>query len=226
MAPSEVPVETPEQRKPGINPRVTPIELPIETQEKRKPGIPPRVAPSKVPMITQEEINHMEPTIPIATHNMTTKIEYEPLTWYLVNTVIDTDTRDILQYKDTIQSKGKKSNRPLAKRIIKGIWTTCRQISRKIEKVTNTIRFVAKNKIHVRCTITYSHIIVDVQRHKEDTIIVKIALGGHRIEYTGKVTTKKADLTTFKIHINSVSTQGERYAGWDIGNYYLETPMG
>ena len=36
-----------------------------------------------------------------------------------------------------------------------------------------------------------------------------------------------ADLTTFKIHINSVIyTRGVRYVGWDIGNYYLETPMG
>ena len=36
-----------------------------------------------------------------------------------------------------------------------------------------------------------------------------------------------ADLTTFKIHINSViSTRGARYAGWDTGNYYLEIPTG
>ena len=35
-----------------------------------------------------------------------------------------------------------------------------------------------------------------------------------------------SDITTFKIHINSViSTQGKRYAGWDIRNYYLETIM-
>ena len=39
----------------------------------------------------------MAPKITIAIHNMATKIEYEPLTWYLVNTAIDIDTGDILQ---------------------------------------------------------------------------------------------------------------------------------
>ena len=38
MASSEVPIYTPEQRKNGIPPRVTPSEVPIETHEKRKPG--------------------------------------------------------------------------------------------------------------------------------------------------------------------------------------------
>ena len=39
--------------------------------------------------------------------------------------------------------------------------------------------------------------------------------------------TKMSYFTTFKILINSViSTQGTRYDGWDIDNYYLETLMG
>ena len=39
--------------------------------------------------------------------------------------------------------------------------------------------------------------------------------------------TKTVDLTTFKIHINSVIfICGVNYVGWDIVNYYLETPMG
>ena len=83
-------------KKPGIFPRVEPSEVPMETQGKRKSVRPPRVAPSKVPMVTQEEINHTAPTIPIETHNMATKIEYEPLPWYLVNVVIDPYTGDIL----------------------------------------------------------------------------------------------------------------------------------
>ena len=66
-----------------------------------------------------------------------------------------------------------------------------------------------------------------MQPHKEDPIRVRLTVGRNRIEYPVKVTTKAADLTTFKIHISSViSTGGLRYAGWDIVNYYLETPMG
>ena len=58
-------------------------------------------------------------------------------------------------------------------------------------------------------------------------MMVSITVGRNRIEYPGKVTTNTADLTIFKIYINSViSTWGARYARWGIGNYYLQTPMG
>ena len=65
--------------------------------QKRKPGRPPRVAQSEVPMVTQEEINHMAPTIPMATHNMATNIEDDNLPCYISKTVVDTYTGDILQ---------------------------------------------------------------------------------------------------------------------------------
>ena len=56
-------------------------------------------------MVTQEEINHMPPTILIATHNMSTKIEDEPLPWYLVNEVVDSYTWEILHYKYLMPAK-------------------------------------------------------------------------------------------------------------------------
>ena len=123
-------------------------------KEKRKPGISPRVAPSKVTMLTQEEINYMAPTIPMETHNTATKIEEGPLTWYLINEVIDTDIWDILQYRYLIQSKEEKKKNS-EKRTIRIIWTICRRISRKSKKGTNTI-----------CTVTYSRIIFTVQPQK------------------------------------------------------------
>ena len=62
--------------------------------------------------------------------------------------------------------------------------------------------------------------------HKEEPIRVWLAVGGNRIEYPRKVTTKTAYLATFKIHIHSmISTRVARYSGWEIGNYYLEIPI-
>ena len=91
----------------------------------------------------------------------------------------------------------------------------------------NTISFVVHNNIPVGHTVTYSLVVVNVQPNKEEPIIVNITVGENRIEYPEKVTTKTADITTLKIHINSViSARGARYAGWDIGNYYLEKTMG
>ena len=97
----------------------------------------------------------------------------------------------------------------------------------KFQKGTNTIRFFTRNNIPVGRIVTCSQIVVGVRPQKEEPIQVLLTVGGNCIEYTVKVSTKTVDLTTFNIHINSViSTIGAKYAGWDIGNYYLETPIG
>ena len=51
----------------------------------------------------------MSPTILIATHDMYTQIEDEPLPWYLVNANVNPDTGAVLQYKDPIHSKDEKT---------------------------------------------------------------------------------------------------------------------
>ena len=46
------------------------------------------------------------------------------------------------------------------------------------------------------------------------------------INYPGNLSMKVADMTTFKILVNStLSTPGPRWLGLDIKNYYLGTPM-
>ena len=96
-----------------------------------------------------------------------------------------------------------------------------------MKKGTNNISFVTHNNIPVGRRVTYSCIVVDMRTHNEDPIRVQITVAINQIEYPVKVTPKTEDLTTFKIHINSIiSTQCARYSRWDIGNYYLETPVG
>ena len=43
----------------------------------------------------------------MASHEMVTQVEYEPLPWYLAITVVDTDTGKILQYKDLMKANEK-----------------------------------------------------------------------------------------------------------------------
>ena len=46
------------------------------------------------------------------------------------------------------------------------------------------------------------------------------------LQYPGELTTRTADLTTSKIVWNSVfSTEGARFMGIDIKNFYLGTPL-
>ena len=50
--------------------------------------------------------------------------------------------------------------------------------------------------------------------------------GGNLLHYTGELTTRTVDLNTSKIEWNSIlSTEGARFMGIDIKNFYLDTPL-
>ena len=51
-------------------------------------------------------------------------------------------------------------------------------------------------------------------------------MGGNLINYPDPVTTQMCDLVTFKMHINStLSWSKQKYCGFDVKNFYLNTPM-
>ena len=73
---------------------------------------------------------------------------------------------------------------------------------------------------------TYARVVVEFCPQKEDPNRVRITTGGNLIKYLGELTTRTADLTTAKMLWNSViSTDGAKFMGLDIGDFYLETPM-
>ena len=54
----------------------------------------------------------------------------------------------------------------------------------------------------------------------------RLTIGGNLIDYPGNLSMKVADMTTFKILVNStLSTPGAKWLGLDVKNYYLGTPM-
>jgi hypothetical protein len=68
---------------------------------------------------------------------------------------------------------------------------------------TDTCFFVElKNKPKDR-QITYSKIVCDYKPHKKEKERVMLTMGGDRQDYSGDVATSTADITTFKILINS-----------------------
>jgi hypothetical protein len=53
-----------------------------------------------------------------------------------------------------------------------------------------------------------------------------LTVGGDRLDYSGDVTTSTADITTFKILINStLSTEDAAMMMMDIKHYYIGTPL-
>jgi hypothetical protein len=65
-----------------------------------------------------------------------------------------------------------------------------------------------------------------ISSQKEDPNHVQITVGGNLIDYLFELTAHTADMVSSKILWNSViSTKDARFAGTDINNMYLKTPL-
>jgi hypothetical protein len=93
-------------------------------------------------------------------------------------------------------------------------------------QVKNTCFFVELTNNPKERQITYEKNICDYKTHKKGKERVRFTVGGDRLDYSGEVATSTADMTTFKILINStLSTKDAYMMMTDINNYYLGTPL-
>jgi hypothetical protein len=98
-----------------------------------------------------------------------------------------------------------------------------------IIKGTNTIFYLSHAEIlsiHKDRTVTYGCIVIDHRPQKKDPHCVRITVGRNLIKYPFKLTKRTADMLSSKIMRNSVvSTLDARFAGANIKNMYLKTPL-
>jgi hypothetical protein len=74
--------------------------------------------------------------------------------------------------------------------------------------------------------IPYGKLVCDFKPNKKEKHRVRLTVGGDILDYSGDTATSTADITTFKILINStLSTQEAKMMMMDIINYYLGTPL-
>jgi hypothetical protein len=74
--------------------------------------------------------------------------------------------------------------------------------------------------------IIYGKFFSDYKPHKKEKERVRVTVGGDKLDYFGDVATSTADITKFKILINStLSTKDAAMMMMDIINYYLGTPL-
>jgi hypothetical protein len=91
---------------------------------------------------------------------------------------------------------------------------------------TDTCFFIKLTNAPKDRNITYGKIVCDYKPHKKEKERVWLTMCGDRLDYSGDVTTSTADITTFKIFINStLSTEDAAMMMMDIKNYYLGTPL-
>jgi hypothetical protein len=86
----------------------------------------------------------------------------------------------------------------------------------------NTCFFVELRNIPKDRQITYGKIVFEYKPHKKEKERVRLTVGGDRLDYSVDVATSTADITTFKILINStLSTKDAEIMMVDIKNFYL-----
>ena len=91
---------------------------------------------------------------------------------------------------------------------------------------TNTIFFIPRSKVPKHKQPTYARFVCSYRPPKAEPYRTRITVGGNLIDYPGNLSMKVADMTTFKILVNStLSTPGARWLSLDVKNYYLGTPM-
>ncbi len=74
--------------------------------------------------------------------------------------------------------------------------------------------------------VTYAQIVINHRPQKEDPNHDCITVGGNLINYPFELTTRTTDMVSLKLLWNStISTKGACFAGADIKNMYLETPL-
>ena len=203
-------------------------QSPRVMESTRNPGTPaPRVI-QQTPAPTHRQIHVIPPdptpaepaTIP-RKHRYNTRLNVAN---HGAHAIIDADTGRSLEYRQLIRDPKHKE-----------VWTTSmsNEIGRlaqgnNIVQGTNTMFFITYENIpnNRRKDITYAKIVVDYRPHKQEKERTRITVGGNLINYPDNVSTKTAEVTTAKILINStISTPNAQFCVFDIGNFYLGTPM-
>jgi hypothetical protein len=114
---------------------------------------------------------------------------------------------------------------PLWKR---GFGNECGRLFQGIRDIpgTDTCFFIKLTNIPKDRNITYGKIVCDYKPHKTEKERVRLTVGGDKLDYSGDIATSTADITTFKILINSsLSTEDSAMMMMDIKNYYMGTPL-
>ena len=88
---------------------------------------------------------------------------------------------------------------------------------------TNTIFFIPRSKVPKHKRPTYTCFVCSYHPPKAEPYRTRITVGGNLIDYPGNLSMKIADMTTFKILVNStLSTPGARWLGLDVKTTILE----
>jgi hypothetical protein len=214
--------------------RQTRSQTTIHTQDIPNVPLPPRV-------VTPRTLNPSPPRVPTCSRRLSPRnlsqndfcgmdtaqmaIALGDNNWsrqHLANAVIHPVTGNEMEYSALMKDP---RLQPLWKRVF---GNECGRLFKGIRDIpgTDTCFFIELKNIPKERKITYGNIVCDYKPHKKEKERVRLTVGGDRLDYSGDVATSTADITTFKILINStLSTEDAAIMMMDIKNYYLGTPL-
>jgi hypothetical protein len=138
----------------------------------------------------------------------------------MMNAVIYPATGKEMQYKDLMKDPD------LGPSFEIGLSNEVGRICQGIRDIagTNTAFFVDLTNIPKTRKITYGKLVCDFKPNKTEKHWVILTVGGDILDYSSNTATSTADITTFKILINStLSTEDAKMMMMDIKNYYVVT---
>jgi hypothetical protein len=91
---------------------------------------------------------------------------------------------------------------------------------------TDTFFFIRHTDKPPDRKVSYNTFVCDYKEHKAERHRVRTTFGNTASDYDGPVSSPTADITTVKIHLNSVlSTPGAKFCVLDVKNFFLNTPL-
>jgi hypothetical protein len=91
---------------------------------------------------------------------------------------------------------------------------------------SETMRYLFHHQLPPGRQATHARFFATERPHKAETKCVRLTVGDNLSHYPDKVSTPTADLSTFKLLLNSViSTPGARFATFNLKYFYVGTPM-
>jgi hypothetical protein len=138
----------------------------------------------------------------------------------------DKETREFLNYRKLLQDP--KHRETWEKSAANEFGRLAQGLKDGRVKGTNTIFFISKDKVPKDKIkdVTYGSFSCNFRPNKTETHCTRLTAGGDRVNYPGNAGTPTADMTLFKILMNSIiSTKGSRCVMVDIKDFYLCTPM-
>jgi hypothetical protein len=232
--PSLIPSSTQILTSPMPNRRQTRSQTTIHTQDIPAVPLPPRVvtprtlreSPPRVPTGSQRlsprNLSQYDFCIMDSTHMAIALGNNHWSHRHQANAVIHPVTGREMEYSGLMKDP---RLQPLWTR---GFGNKCGRLFQGIREIpgTDTCLFINLKNIPNDRKITYGKIVCDYKPHKQEKERVRLTVGGDRLDYSGDVATSTADITTFKILINStLSTKDAAMMMMDIKNYHLGTPL-